>query len=222
MKALMLGILALFIAAPLRGQGLTITMKETGPAGQTSPTMQIDQTKARLDIPSLLSQVLYDSETKTLRVLVPLTKTYREYTPASVQSSAATGRGQPAPTKITYKRTGTSKVKDWSCTTYDGFRGPEKVVEVCAAEGRAIGLTRADFTLVQQAIDMTKAIAPAEIVERIPIYGNGENQGFAGFPVRRVSYRADKPDVTTELVDFKREAVPDSAFALPAGYNKVQ
>jgi len=197
-------------------------MKETGPAGQTAPTMQIDRTKGRLDIPSLLSQVLYDSETKTLRVLVPFTKTYREYTPASIQSSAATGRGQPALAKITYKRTGTSKVKDWACTTYDGFRGSEKVVEVCAAEGKAIGLTRADFTLIQEAIDMTKAIAPAEIVERIPIYGNVANQGFAGFPVRRVSYRGDKPDVTTELVDFKREAVPASTFALPAGFNKVQ
>src|SRR5690349_11838055 len=118
MKALLLGVLILVTAVSVCGQGLTITMKETGPAGQTAPTMQIDRTKGRLDIPSLLSQVLYDSETKTLRVLVPLTKTYREYTPASIQSSTATGRGQPALAKITYKRSGTSKVKDWACTTY--------------------------------------------------------------------------------------------------------
>ena len=222
MKTLMTGILALSLAGPLYSQGLTITMKETGPAGQTTPTMQIDKTKARLDIPSLLSQILYDAETKTLRLLVPLTRTYREYTPASVQSAAAANRGQAAePAKISYKRTGTSKVKDWTCTTYDGVRGTERVIEICAAEGSAIGLTRADFTLVQQAVDLMKGVATIDTTDRVPIYGTLENQGYVGFPVRRVSYREGKPDITAELVDIKREAIPPATFALPAGFNKV-
>src|SRR5262245_47198375 len=157
MKRIGLSILAVFIAAPLYSQGLNIIMRETGPIGQTAPTLQTDRTRARLDVPSLATQVLYDSTTKTLRLVVPLLKSYREYTPASIEESAATaaGRGQPAPLPpITYKRTGSSKVRDWACTTYDGFRGTEKVVELCAAEGQAIGLTGADFTIVQQAIEM--------------------------------------------------------------------
>jgi hypothetical protein len=218
MKAIMLGVLALFIAAPLCGQGLTITMKETGPTGQTAPSMQIDKTKARLDTPSLLSQLLYDGDTKILRLLVPFTRTYREYTPTSVQATAAT----PAPAKITYKRGAASKVGNWTCTTYEGFRGTEKVVEVCAAESAAVGMTRADFTLVQQAIDMMKSVAGPDIVDRIPIYGTAESQGFVGFPVKRVSYRDGKPDITSELVGIKREAIPPATFALPAGFNKVQ
>jgi hypothetical protein len=224
MKSFRRAILALLIAVPVYGQGLTITMKETGPAGQSSAALQADRTRARMDIPSLASQVLYDSSTKTLRVLVPLLKVYREYTPASVQQRIATdaaSRGQAALAPITYKRTGSSKVGNWSCTTYDGFRGAEKVAEVCAAEGNAIGLTSADFTLAREAIDMVKVIAPPETIERIPVYGTVQSQGFAGFPVRRVNFRNGQPEVTTELVEFKREAVPPSNFDIPAGYNKA-
>jgi hypothetical protein len=223
MKNIRLSILVLLIAAPLYGQGLTVTLKETGPVGQTTPTLYLDATHARLDIPSLASQVLYDSATKTLRLLIPLVKSYREYTPASVQAAAAAAKGQatPPPAAVTYKRTGTGKVKDWACTTYEGTRGAEKVAEVCAAEGSAIGLTAADFTIAQQAIDMMKGITAAEQLERIPVYATVRNQGFAGFPVRRVTFRNGKAETTTELVEFKREAIPATTFALPAGYNKV-
>jgi hypothetical protein len=226
MKSIRLGILTLFLAVPLYGQGLTVTLKETGPVGQTAPTLQIDPTHARLDIPSMASQVLYDSATKTLRLLVPLVKIYREYTPATVQErAAAAARGTEAPAPalapITYKRTGTSKVKDWACTTYEGFRGAEKVVELCAAAGSSIGLTAADFVIAQQAIAMMKGITSADQLERIPVYGNVQNQGFAGFPVRRVNFRNGKADTTAELVEFKREAIPASTFDLPAGYKKA-
>jgi hypothetical protein len=218
------GILALFIAMPLCGQGLTITMKETGPVGETAPVIQTDRTHARLDAPSLASQVLYDSSTKTLRLVVPLLRTYREYTPTTIQSAPAIGGpGQPAsaPMPITYKRAGSGKVKDWTCTTYEGFRGSEKVVELCAAEGSSVGLTSADFTIVQQAIDMVKAVASPELIERIPTYGNAANQGFVGFPVRRVSFRNGQPESTVELVEIRRAAVPVENFAVPAGFTKA-
>ena len=225
MKIIMAGILALLVASPILGQGLTITLKETSPIGQSSPILQADSTHARLDIPSMASQVLYDSATQTLRLVVPLLRTYREYTPAIVQQAAAAGlgRGEAAQTPpLTYKRTGTDRVRDWPCTTYEGFRGTEKVAEVCAAEGAAIGLSRGDFTLVQQAIDMARAIAPAEIIERVPMYGTAAVQGFNGFPVRHVSFKNGQADTTTELVEFNRGPVPAANFAVPAGFNKGQ
>lgn len=225
MKCIMWSVLSLFIALPLCGQGLTITLKETGPAGQTAPVLQTDRTHARLDIPSLASQLLYDSATKTLSLLVPLAKIYREYTPASAQQSAAaaaaTGRGQPVPVQITYKRAGSSKVRDWPCTTYEGFRGSEKVAEVCAAEGNSIGLTAADFAVAQQALDLARPFAAPEILERIPVYGSVASQGFAGFPVRRVNFRNGQPDTTTELVEFRRETVPAANFTIAADFKKV-
>lgn len=222
MKRIWLAILTLLAAAPVYGQGLVIVMRETGPVGQTTPMLQATRTHARLDIPSMASQVLYDAGAMTLRLVVPLLKSYREFTPAIIKELAATNKGQAAPVAITYKRTGSSKVRDWACTTYDGFRGAEKVVEVCAAEGAAISVTRQDFVLVQQAIDMAKSIAPAEMIERIPLYGSAENQGFAGFPVRRVSFRSGKAESTTELAEIRREAVPEVNFAVPAGFTKAQ
>ena len=223
MKIMTVGILALLAAMPVYSQGLTLAMKETGPTGQTTATLQTDRIRARLDVPSMASQILYDSSTKTLRLVVPLLKNYREYTPASIQErgAAAPARGQPAPAPIAYKRAGTSKVRDWACTTYEGFRGSEKVVEVCAAESAAVGLTSAEFAIVQQAIDLVKAIAPPELIERIPTYGSVGNQGFAGFPVRRVTYRNGQPEFTAELVEIRREAVPPESFAVPAGFTKV-
>ena len=221
MKSIRLSILALLLAMPLHGQGLTVTLKGSGPVGQTAPSLQFDATHARLDIPSLATQVLYDAPTKTLRLMIPLLKTYQEYTPAVVQERAKVTPPVPAAAPLAYKRTGTSKVKDWTCTTYDGFRGADKVAEVCAAEGSAIGLTAADFALARQAMDMMKGITAAEQLERIPVYGTVQNQGFAGFPVRRVTFRNGKVDTTTELVEIKREAVPAAVFALPAGFKKA-
>ena len=225
MNNLRWAVLFVFFAVPVYGQGLTLTMKEVGPAGPTTPILQANRTHARLDVPSLATQVLYDSTSKTVRLLVPLLKIYREYTPASAQqraaADAASGRGQPALAPITYKRTGSSKVGEWACTTYDGFRGAEKVVEVCAAEGNSIGLTAADFTLVQQAIDVVKTVVQPELIERVPLYGTAQGQGFAGFPVRRVGFRNGKPEVTAELVEIRRDAVPPSNFDLPAGFNKA-
>jgi hypothetical protein len=221
MKRIALGILWVLVAMPLYSQGLTLVMKEAGPTGGSSPLLQTDRTHARLDIPSLLSQVLYDSTTKTLQVLVPLLRNYKEYTPASIQQSppAAGAQGQLAPVgPITYKRTGSSKVQNWTCTIYDGLRGSEKVAEVCAAEGASIGLTAADFTIVQQAIDLAKRVAPADMIERIPVYGTVASQGFAGFPVRRVTYLNGQPVSTAELVEIRREAVPAANFAVPAGF----
>jgi hypothetical protein len=217
MKNILLGICALFMAIPLHAQGLTITLKETGPLGQTTSTLQTNRTHARLDIPSLASQVLYDSTTKTLRLLVPLLRNYREYTPAT----PATPATPPAAAPITYRRGASSKVGNWTCTTYEGYRGAEKVAEVCAAEGAAIALTSADFATVQQAIDMAKTFAPPDMIERIPTFGNVANQGFSGFPVRRVTFRNGQPALTAELAEIRRGEIPATTFAVPAGFTRA-
>jgi hypothetical protein len=129
--------------------------------------------------------------------------------------------GAAPPSPITYKRTGSSKVGQWACTTYDGFRGADKIMEVCAAEGSALGLTAADFRVVQQLADFMKNIAPQQI-DQLSLYGTDEKQGYAGFPVRRVMFRNGKPDSTSELVELRREAIPASTFAVPDGFKKQE
>ena len=123
-----------------------------------------------------------------------------------------------APARPTFKKTGTGKVGQWACTTYEGFRGAEKVAEVCAADS-GIDLTAADFQVVQQLADQMKSMAP-QTADQLAVYGTAESQGFAGFPVRRVTFKNGRPDTTTELTELKREAIPASAFDVPAGFKK--
>jgi hypothetical protein len=122
---------------------------------------------------------------------------------------------------ITYKKTGTGKAGQWACTTYDGFRGSEKVVEVCAAESAGFEVTADDFRVVQQLADFLKSIAPQQI-EQLAMFGTVENQGFAGFPVRRITFRNGKPESTSELIELRREPIPASVFAVPAGFQKQE
>lgn len=239
-------IIALFIASPAYSQGLVMVMSETN-GGQTKQArMQMDRTHVRTEISDQGQQmaVTYDSGAKVMRIIDTPKRTYTEITeqdmkqmagmmaqmqeqmknlPPEVQKQMAgrmpamPGAGA-APERIAYKRTGASKVGQWACTAYDGFRGAEKVAEICAAEA-GLELTPADFQVVQQLADMMKSMAPQQM-DQIATYGTIENQGFAGFPVRRVTFRNGKPESTSELTEFRREAIPAETFAVPAGFKK--
>lgn len=209
------------LSTPASGQGLTVVLTQTGAGPQpVQQVLQAGPTKGRFDVPGM-GQVFYNGETKTLRVAPALMKAYMEYTPESVRQAVAAGRGAPASQKITYRRTGTSKVRQWPCTTYEGVRGTEKVVEVCVAAGAEIALTAADFKLTQEAIDLAKGFTSQDTLDGIPVYGTVDKQGFAGFPVRRTTFREGKQVSTTELTEIRREAIPAANLELPVGYVKV-
>jgi hypothetical protein len=204
-----------------QAQGLTVVLSQTGAGPQpVQQVLQAGPTKARFDVPGM-GQVFYNAETKTLRVAPALMKAYMEYTPDSVKQAVAAGRGAPASAKITYKRTGTGKVRQWPCTTYEGVRGTEKVVELCVAAGAEIAVNAADFKLAQEAIDLARGFTAQDTLNGIPVYGTVEKQGFAGFPVRRTTFAAGKQVSTTELTEIRREAIPAANLELPAGYVKV-
>lgn len=202
-------------------QGLTVVLSQTGgTAAPTQPTMQLTATRGRFDVPGL-GQVFYNADTKTMRVVPAVMKAYLEYTPESVQQLVAAGRGVKPQPRLTYRRTGTSKVKQWPCTLYEGTRGAEKIAEICVAQGNGITLTVADFALVQAAIDLAAPFTSQDALDRIPVYGTTAKHGFAGFPVRRTLFRAGQPPIVTELVELRREAVPPANLEVPAGYSKA-
>jgi hypothetical protein len=203
------------------GQGLTVVLSQTGGgASPTQPTMQLTATRGRFDVPGL-GQVFYNAETKTMRVIPAILKAYLEYTPQSVQQLVAAGRGVAPQPRIVYRRTGTSKVKQWPCTLYDGTRGTEKLTEICVAQGAGIALALADFAIVQEAIDLAMPFTARDALERIPVYGTTAKHGFSGFPVRRERACAGQPPIVTELVEFRREAVPLEKLDVPPGYSKA-
>lgn len=203
------------------GQGLTVVLSQTGGgAAPSQPTMQLTATRGRFDVPGL-GRAFYDAQTKTMRVIPAILKAYLEYTPQSIQQMVAAGRGAAPQPRITYRRSGTSKVKQWPCTIYEGTRGTEKLTEVCVAQGSAIALTVADFAVVQEAIDLAASFTAQDALERIPVYGTTAKHGYAGFPVRRMFFRAGQAPIVTELVEFRREEVPPANLEVPPGYSKA-
>ena len=56
--------------------------------------------------------------------------------------------------------------------------------------------------------------------DQLSFNGTIEDQGFPGVAVRRVTLRNGAPQLTTELTDVRRGAIPASMFATPAGFKR--
>lgn len=193
--------------------------------------------------------VVFDAAAQVLRMIDDEAKTYSEMTKADVDrmgamASGAMGRMQEqmqnmppeararmeammkgrgiAPAggePIVYRKTGTDKVGKWSCDKYEGTRGGAKVSELCTVSAAALGFTDADFAVSRQMAEFFAKLAPqgAEQLFRI---GTADANGFSGLPVRSVTFSNGQPGGTTEVTDAGRRSIPDSAFAVPAGYTR--
>jgi len=134
------------------------------------------------------------------------------------------GRGMPgmptAAAKPTFKKTGTDKVGKWTCDKYEGYEGEKKTSEVCTVPSSAFGLTDSDFAVTKQFAKFFSGIMP-QMSSQVFSLGSLEDRGFVGVPVRTISYGADgSVQGTTEVSDISHQNIPDSTFALPAGYQK--
>ena len=118
-----------------------------------------------------------------------------------------------------YRRTGTDKVGKWACTKYEGYRNGEKVSELCTVEPKVLGLTEADFDVTKQVAAFFAQMLPQGVDQLVGI-GKLETQGFAGLPVRRVTYNGGKVQSTSEVTDVHRENFAASTYEVPAGFQK--
>ncbi len=132
------------------------------------------------------------------------------------------GRGMAMPgaaaAKTVYTKTGTGTVGKWTCDKYEGTSGGQKVSEVCTVDPKALGFTAADFDVSRELAAFFKKLMPTGGMEVFSI-GTTADQGFSGIPVRNVSTAGGR-QVTTEITDVKRQAIPDSVFQAPAGFQK--
>jgi hypothetical protein len=128
---------------------------------------------------------------------------------------------RPAAPRTTFKAAGTDTVGRWPCTKYDGYIGAAKVTEVCAAQPSAIGLNDADFEPLERLADFVKTMLPGA-ADQFVVNATVAEQGFAGVPIRRVTFHDGKPEMTSELTELRREAIPESVWAVPAGFTRQQ
>jgi hypothetical protein len=135
--------------------------------------------------------------------------------------AAMQGRGAAAGAAATteYKKTGTDKVGRWTCDKYEGTRNGEKVSELCTVPPATLGFTPADFEVTRQMAEFFSKLVP-QGGDQLFRLGSPAANGFAGLPVRSVSFRNGAPSVTSEITDASRQSFPDSIFAVPAGYTK--
>jgi hypothetical protein len=129
--------------------------------------------------------------------------------------------GAAAPPRITYKAAGNDRVGQWACAKYDGYNGADKVTELCTVQPAAIGLNESDFAAMKQMAEFVKSMMP-DAAEQFSVNATVAEQGFAGVPIRRVAFRNGKPTDTTELLEVRREAIPASAWEVPAGFTRQQ
>jgi len=127
--------------------------------------------------------------------------------------------GAAAPAKPDFRRAGTDKVGKWTCDKYEGFRNDVKVIDVCTVDPKTLGLTAADFEISKQVSSFFRTLLP-QIENQIVGIATLETQGFAGIPVRRITYNAGKVASTSEVTDVRRENFAASSYEVPAGFQK--
>lgn len=128
--------------------------------------------------------------------------------------------GAAAATKTVYKRAGTDTVGKWTCDKYEGFDGATKTQEVCTVDPKALGFGATDFEVSKQMAEFFKKLVPQGSAQMFSI-GTVESQGYSGVPVRHMMIIAGR-QVTTEITEVTRQSFPDSAFQVPAGYEKTE
>ena len=130
------------------------------------------------------------------------------------------GMGLAAASEPTvYKRVGTDRVGKWTCTTYVGTRGGQKVSDICAVAPTALGLTAADFAITEQLAEFVRALLP-QATDQIAVVGRGGAGEYSGIPIRSTVTAAGRT-TTSELTAVSRQTFTDAVFAVPEGFKPM-
>ena len=227
--------------------GLLIVQKHTTGGTTNTNQIQIERTRMRAETGGgdRAQVVVFDATAQVVRMISPARKTYRELTKADIdrlggQMAGARAQMQNLPpeqrerieammrgrgvagaalAKIEYRKSGTDKVGKWTCDKYDGYRGDQKVSELCTVNPAVLGLTAADFDISKQAAKFFAQSAPQDADQMFSI--GGTEQGFSGIPVRSV-VSVGQNQITTEVTDVSRKTFSDDSYAVPAGFQKQE
>ena len=215
-------IASLFAAQTLQAQGILLVQQSTNNGIVSTARIQIDKTKMRIETGD--NAILFDSRSQTQQVIYLTRKTYMQVTRQQIEQLRQTMRAAGVPdtpaaaVRVDYRRTGTDKVGQWTCTKYEGYRGPEKVIEVCAAEPQTLLLTALDFDVAKQMGELMRLQAVPQIADRSVIFATQEVQGFAGVVLRRTIYMNGNVASVEEIKELRRETFPAATFEIPPGF----
>ena len=125
----------------------------------------------------------------------------------------------PAAVKTEYRKTGSDTVGSWKCDKYEGYRGTQKVQELCTVDPSTLGFTPSDFNVTHEMSDFIATVVP----QRASIFAVGSMNpaGVTGVPVRSIDYDSGgQVSSETELTGVTRQSLPDTTFTVPSGFQK--
>jgi hypothetical protein len=243
---IMLAAAAVMAAAPRvdAAQGIQLTQKLTNGTNTQTLQIELDNSHMRTELvnPATGTKqiVIFDGAKQVLYIINSERKTYTEMTRADVDRMAtqlqsmrgmmanmppaqraqmeARMGGAGAPVKPEYKRAGTDHVGRWTCDKYEGYVKGTKTTELCTVPPTSLGFAMADLDVTRQMADFYSKMAP-QGADQVSSVGRLEDQGFSGFPVKRV-ITTGQSQITMEVVDASRTNLPDDAFTIPAGFTK--
>jgi hypothetical protein len=132
----------------------------------------------------------------------------------------------PAPPQIAYAKTGNSKtVGNWRCDFYRKTRDGQQEEDVCLAPIGSVGLSAADFQVLDRMSAFIAPMTSSPMVPRTDYLGwNAMNKavGFQGVPLDTLLYDNGKPYAEDVVTKVERTAIPASTFELPAGLTKQE
>ena len=64
-----------------------------------------------------------------------------------------------------------------------------------------------------------KGLMP-DVADGLTVNGTGQDQGYAGVPVRRTTFKNTNVDTVSEITEIRREALPASTFDIPSGFRQ--
>ncbi len=160
-----------------------------------------------------MSQQMQGAMTQLNERLKNLTPEQRAMMEKMMKGQMPPGMGQVTKQEpVVYKATGSGNVNGFACTMYQGTRGGEKVVEVCAAQPNQLKVTAADMQVFERLKQFT-----AEMTSAIGNFASAAAQfadvGVPGFPVSRVTYNGGQVTHKSEVKSVGRAALTGSEFS---------
>jgi hypothetical protein len=198
------------------GENVAFTFDDTA---QIARMLNLDK-KTYFEADGALRQQLQQQMAQMQSQLQNLPPQQRAVLEQAMRARGGVGGAGIAPAaKPEFKQTGSDKVGQWTCTKYEGYEGQKKVAEVCTVDAKDLGLTDSDFLVAKHLVEFLQGLLP-QAASQIVVPGDAAQQGYAGVPVKYTSFVNGRADTTTETKEIRREAVPASAFEIPAGFRR--
>ena len=126
------------------------------------------------------------------------------------------GQAAAAPVRTTYTAKGSGSVSGFTCTTYEGIRGGEKVAELCAAKPEDVHSSTADFQVFEKMREFSGNLISG-LANNMPLnnrFADLAQPGYDGFPIQQTSYSGGQPVTKMEMKSLERVNLSEADFSL--------